>query len=542
MRQPTQEQSAILEAIRGSQTSVMVNAYAGCGKTSTLEMLSRELPRRATLALAFNVKIKKELEQRLPEWFTVMTFNGLGHRAWARSQQGKKIDLDPKKLGKIVTEELKKAGMEDYEDAWQTVRELVNKVMGQGMTPKDFVRAGWIEDTETNWKQIADDNWLIVDDAIVEVSRRVLRASVLKAMEGVIDFDDQLYMPLFFGGQWSRFDIVLVDEAQDLSPLNHEQIKRVGGAASRLIVLGDPKQAIYSFRGADSASMAKLKKLRSEWIELPLATTFRCPKVIVARQQPHAPGFKAFETAPEGEFKRIGDKNGKFQKGSTNHEGHTDYRFIDESKSGGHEQCNKSSTEEEKEWGLEDLPTQGEIAILCRNNAPLLSIAFKIIRQGQGVTMLGRDIGKGLISLSNKICKNDSTDAAIVKTQIENWRTTERSKAFVNGDDQKVAGIEDRAECLLAVLEGAECKNAGDLRRHLHKLFEDSYGRITLSTGHRAKGLEWQTVVHLDPWRLPSKFARKNPAQMEQEMNLKYVIETRSKGLLIEANLEDFQQ
>ena len=69
---------------------------------------------------------------------------------------------------------------------------------------------------------------------------------------------------------------------------------------------------------------------------------------------------------------------------------------------------------------------------------------------------------------------------------------------------------------------------------------------MTLSTIHRAKGLEWDAVLHLDPWRVPSKWALAaaaggNSAPLEQEKNLIYVAETRTRDLLLQANLEDFQ-
>ena len=44
-------------------------------------------------------------------------------------------------------------------------------------------------------------------------------------------------------------------------------------------------------------------------------------------------------------------------------------------------------------------------------------------------------------------------------------------------------------------------------------------GTITLLTGHKAKGLEWPVVYHLDPWLL---------GEGEQEQNLRYVILTRA--------------
>ena len=55
----------------------------------------------------------------------------------------------------------------------------------------------------------------------------------------------------------SRYRFALIDEFQDTDPVQYEIFRRVwhvdGGEASRrgLILIGDPKQAIYSFRGAD---------------------------------------------------------------------------------------------------------------------------------------------------------------------------------------------------------------------------------------------------------------------------------------------------
>ena len=64
----TPEQEVIVESLkRGDNT--MVKAYAGCAKTTTIEAASRSMKHQPTLAVAFNVKIKKELERRLPAHF-----------------------------------------------------------------------------------------------------------------------------------------------------------------------------------------------------------------------------------------------------------------------------------------------------------------------------------------------------------------------------------------------------------------------------------------------------------------------------------------
>jgi superfamily I DNA/RNA helicase len=63
---------------------------------------------------------------------------------------------------------------------------------------------------------------------------------------------------------------------------------------------------------------------------------------------------------------------------------------------------------------------------------------------------------------------------------------------------------------------------------------------VTLSSVHRAKGLEFDTVVHLDPWRIPSMFAITDEDR-KQEMNILNVVETRSKDFLILASINMFQ-
>ena len=48
-----------------------------------------------------------------------------------------------------------------------------------------------------------------------------------------------------------RFDVALVDESQDTDPIQWAMIRSIFDLPRRLIVIGDPKQSIYAFRGAD---------------------------------------------------------------------------------------------------------------------------------------------------------------------------------------------------------------------------------------------------------------------------------------------------
>jgi len=495
---PTPEQLAIIEAASQPQ-SLMVNALAGTGKTTTLVMLAKALGPQPALALAFNKKIKEELEKRFPSNFTVMTMNGLGHRAWSQSINKKKMLIDANKIGRLTTEALRP--YPDSKSQWASIRTLVTMAMQRGLVPSQFQHAkSIIPDTPATWEQLdyeLDAN-LTTDER--KLARRILIDSIEEGLKGCISYDDQIYLPVVFVSAFPRFPVVLVDEAQDLSPLNHAMLRKC--AAGKLIVVGDPRQAIYAFRGADHNSMNNLKTLKSDWIELPLNTTFRCPQKVVERQHTHAPQYRAASSNPTGAIHNLVGSG---------------------------------------EWNWENIEflSTGNVAILCRNNAPLLSMAFKLLRKHVGVNMLGREIGKGLNALCRKLSQDLSIPISDFNTLLTDWFTREYSKAEANEDAAKMDGITDKYECIRAVIENKSPETLRDLINNLESLFANDSGLITLATGHKAKGLEFDTVLHLDPWRIPSKWA-KNDAEIQQERNLLYVLETRTKHTLILANLKDF--
>lgn len=807
----TPEQEAIREAVRTQHNSLMVTAYAGCAKSTTLELIANEVPKTVPgLALAFNVKIKKELEARFPSTIAVKTLNGLGHAVWCKTIN-KRCEVDDKKQGKLLTAYCKDQEIHLTGDDWETARGMISMAMSIGLVPRPFDQSfpGLVEDSTEAWKDIAFEKMGTWSPRLEEVAREVLCLSIKQSYQGLISFDDQIYMscqpagtivlaksgarivkkpieaikagdelvvfdrkrgkitglahhgsrvsavgqrnysgilytiyadgektastsdhkwlvrfnpnlqsrdlwftylmyrdgsyrigqtqtkstwpggeksfgfskrcneekaekgwilgvhfslldskkeeallvaqfgitdtcfeselgssvhneqktwkdlprraekllkyflrdeahpfwlpqstrsfnsnfvtescnlisdimqvPVFIGTEnpkWTqfvlqkdyaedllvysldvnrhhtyiadnivthnclfkanfpRYPIVMVDEAQDLSALNHIQLAK--SAADRLIVVGDPKQAIYGFRGAHGESMGQIRALRNSWIELPLSMTFRVPRVMVKRQLDHAPGFRAAPTNKEGAFS---------------------HWTCAKSEANGQDRDEVSGTAPQtaprahwtwSEWDALRPHPAASMAILCRNNAPLLAMAFKLIRQGIAATMLGRDIGKGLVVLSRKLLPDDDTSAEQCSRIIEEWQSHQTAIARANDHEEKVAAINDRAECLKAVLEFAQARSAGALRQALTDLFGRDTGRVILSTIHRAKGLEWDMVLHLDPFRIPSKFARQmaaqgSPKQLKQELNLRYVAETRTKDVFVQANLEDFQ-
>lgn len=510
---PTEEQRAIYAYADQLMVSLKIEAYAGTGKSTTLEGFAPRIPPgRRVLAIAFNKKTADELVKRMPSNFAVKTMNGLGHGALSRAI-GRKLTLEKNKLGGIISDMLRAEGVPFGHELWEEVRQMVTRARNQGLVPEGtgFTIKPLLEDTKDNWEELADDAWLKLSDDNWRLSRAVLLESIRQGMrDGIVDFDDQIYLSTLIAGSYEKYDDVLVDEAQDLSPLNHLQVKKSLNFKSRLIIVGDPRQAIYAFRGADSDSMGRMVKLREQWVNLRLSRTFRCPKVVVARNQEHAPGYNAAEGNIEGLFKHF--------KGPWN-------------------------------WqDIREISLGDKVAILCRNNAPLINMAFALIRDRIGVQVLGRDIGKSMMSMVKKICGDDlELSASECNTRIEQWMEVEIANARAKDKDEKIAAITDRGESLLAVIESGGAKNLEQIIELIEEIFADKNSNVVLSTGHKAKGLEWPVVLHLDPWRIPSKYAKiaadmGNPVQLEQDMNIKYVIETRAQRALVEASYEQYNK
>ena len=478
---PTPEQVAIIDAARSTKDNLLVNALAGAAKTTTLRLICEAVTGIPILSLAFNKKIAEEMTAKLPSHVTCKTLNALGHQVWTKSL-GRKATLDFNKTHSIVKTLIESLPRTEQASAYATMGETIRAV---GMAKA----AGYVP---ASWKQIeslipagefyasldSSDNFEeTVDQGLVDAA---LSTSIKQAYNGNIDFADQLYMPTLFGGTFPSFPLVLVDEAQDLSPLNHAMLRKL--ARTRIIAVGDPNQSIYGFRGAVTNGMSVLRSTFN-MTEFTLSVSFRCPEVIVENVRWRAPHMQAFGP------------------GGTIHHWSS--------------------------WDASQLPDNA--AIICRNNAPIFGLALELIKAGRSVRLLGADIGPALVKILRKLGPETMGQESVL-TAIERWKSEKLAKAKSPGS------IEDRAECLrVFALTSPDLKGAIIYAEHLFK----QEGTIQLMSGHKSKGLEFDFVVHLDPWRVPSKWALSEEAK-EQERNVKYVIDTRAKQTLVYADREAF--
>lgn len=478
---PTPEQAAIISTIKAGN-HVMVNALAGCAKTSTIVLAANALPMGVdAIALAFNKKIAVELQEKLPTNVEAMTLNSMGHRAWAKGRA--RLRVDGRKNWKMIDAIMKAQNLALSRGENLLAVQAMGRIKSIGAVPPLSFKPPRCRPLR-NWD---NEMWTSLEDWFEEplnaLTRQVIgdamTLSIKEAFQGFIDFDDQIYMPVIFGGSFPSPHAMFVDEAQDLNAMNHRMIALC--KPQQLVVVGDRHQAIYAFRGALANSMDAILDGScgpTDWTVLPLTQTFRCGKAIVERQLGHVPQYKAAPSNPPGTIL------------------------------------------EWDKWSVNDIPPRA--AVICRNNAPLMPVALALLAEGKPCTILGRDFMASLTKDINKAAP-ENCDIATLASRLLTY-----FNLIVAKFPGKAAQLEDRRLAILAAGKGAHDRDS--LLSLLDRLFSDTKANITLCTGHKAKGLEWDFVVHLDP-HLIGKFA-KAPDEITQEANLRYVIETRPRHTL----------
>jgi len=259
----------------------------------------------------------------------------------------------------------------------------------------------------------------------------------------------------------------------------------------RLVACGDPAQAIFGFRGSDADSLAAIAR-EFNATPFPLSITYRCPTSVVALAKPYVPHLEARADAPAGEVQL-----------------NVPLDLLDK---GG--------------WRPTDL-------VVCRNNAPLVSLAYRLLKRKVACKVLGRDIGAGVKSLVGKLRARDLPDLI---ARADQYLVEQTAKLIAAGKESQVEGLEDRVETLKAF--AVEARDLYSMNAAIEELFADDVtSMVTLSTVHKAKGAEAPRVIVLDPRRMPAKSARQD-WEIQQERNIVYVAYTRARETLVFTSLD----
>lgn len=469
-------QTAIFTAIRETSSSLLVEAVAGSGKTTTIvEAVGLCPPRARVLFLAFNKRIAEELKTRS---VPASTFHALGYSALRNAGFKPKVD------GFKCTEIFRRIVAADLHEPYEELPRLISllKNFGYGLPGVEF----------SPEELLANYDFSFPNDAkAFSFAKRILEIS--NSDRKTIDFDDMLYLPALLDLPFAPFDVVFVDEAQDTNPLQYALLERISHASTRFIFVGDRHQAIYGFRGAGTDSLSVIAD-RFHTSPLPLSVSYRCPKAIVREAAAIVPAISSAAAAPEGAV--------------THHESFTADIFPPDS------------------------------AIVCRNVKPLIKLAYSLIRDGKKVQVLGREIGKGFKRILAKALDQKPVDKDALVELLFTMLEAEESAELAKEHFVKAGYIRERYESLIFILENSPITVLSELASAIDDLFSDKRGAITLCTIHKAKGLEWPDVFILDRWRIPSQFAQRE-WELEQEQNLLYVAITRAQKHLHFINSAD---
>lgn len=481
--------------------AAILEAVAGSGKTSTLKQAAKRIPvNERGIYVAFNKNVVDEIRGGLPGHISASTMHSVGYKAVV-AHFGKRVDAkntDTRKTWKLFDEFTGRDPR--LAEFGPTVTKLVAKAKALGIVPTDVPGTyGLIEDTPEAWAELiekykidppAGDYDPRKMQVAIEIARNVLRLGLVFDKEHrVIDFDDQLYLTVAYRLPLTRYKWVLVDEAQDISPVQRKMLHgMVAMRTGRLIAVGDPHQAIYGFRGADSESLDAIAR-EFDATSFPLSVTYRCPTSVVELARAYVPHLTPRDDAPAGEVR-----------------------------------TNVSITS--LDWQPTDL-------VICRNNAPLVTLAYQLLRRKVACKVLGRDIGAGVKGLVGKLRAKDLPD---LLKRADQYLTEQTAKLRAADKEDQVEALEDRVETLRAF--AVEARDLRDLERAIDDLFADKVkSMVVLSTVHKAKGAEAPRVVILDPRRMPSKGARQD-WEVQQERNIVYVAYTRARETLVFASLD----
>ena len=332
-------------------------------------------------------------------------------------------------------------------------------------------------------------------DMVLEGVNAVLEAGIEKSWH--YDFGDMVYIPVVTNLiSRKKYGTLVVDEAQDLGVAQQELCLRL---AWRLILVGDPRQAIYGFAGADSDSFGRLYR----WLDntqrgievLPLNLTRRCSLSVVREANRFAPELKAMDGAPEGTVESMAKRDlgqEKIERIVTSYGGKSQF--------GG-----------------------DKLMVICPTNAPLIGMLFRLQKYGVRAYIHGGDLTKSMKLFISKFESIGELRKGLEEKLSQLW-----SKKTSKSRDNQI-------DIHLALQEVAQsCTTVGAVVSSIDNAFSDTPrpGWIRLSTIHKAKGLEADTIIIWEVDKCKSQYSTQ-PWEFEQDKNLEYVAITRAKKFLI---------
>ena len=498
-------------AVSCAESPLAIVAAAGSGKTTVLTRriayrvaTDPDVAAQHVLALTFTNQAASELRRRLRhvglrERIEAGTF----HAVALRLLRQRAIDTD-QRLPVVAS------------DRFRLINEAL-RLVGSKADPTvvlnelDWTRARQLSPAEslTAAKRVGrrfslePTEFIAVADAYVTIKTR----------RGVVDFDDLLERclgALNTDRQWAagirwRFRHLFVDESQDLNPLQHSLLEAIRDGRPDLCLVGDPRQAIFGFNGADPAIMNNVEQLYPGITIVRLTRNYRCtPQIIDA-----ARGVLRRADQSDDSIAVPVDGVGVRVVGETDEaaENIAVGRIL------------RDIVGSQQTWR--------SCAVLARTTAQLNALNTALVRAGVPTSLRGRadarrEFGAAL----------GEAYACRTHADLGAWAERVTSDTSVDPTRSRVAEAADRF-----VAQGTGMTFRAWVE--LHSPFDDLNNAepddaVDLLTLHAAKGREWQTVIIVgtEQGLIPHSTATSR-TQRDEEARLLYVACTRAREQLI---------
>jgi hypothetical protein len=495
---PTEQQMRFYNLMSGNEKigkncsgNFALDAVAGSGKT-TSAVKGAECAKKRFRKIgftAFNKTIADELQKRLGDNASASTLHALGRSILL--SRFPFWELDKLKYNKLVKQ--------NYPSFFKSTKGFgfLKPEFGSIFAVIDVVRSQNVDfskltgDTVSEISELCDRQGIELPskDFIYELLGAAVRVCEIGSDPTVntsFDFTDMVWLPNVLDIGKNMFDLLMADEAQDFNPIQQQLVYRV---SEKVVIIGDPHQSIMGWAGADTNSFRNMvDELNAT--KLPLSVCWRCPKSHIELAKILVPHIQASPSAGDG------------------------------------------LVEEIDPYQIPRVLKPGDMGI-CRNNAPLVSAAYRFMKDRVPVIVRGKDIGDSILSLIDKLDPLDLTDLSV---RLKRWEERECKKLVDReADESAFESLRDRVDCVREL--AGETDTLGDFRLLVSELFSNKEDKdcVILSSVHRSKGLEAENIAILNSDLLCKR--AKDSEAYKQEKNLAYVALTRAKSKLLISGL-----
>jgi DNA helicase-2/ATP-dependent DNA helicase PcrA len=353
-------------------------------------------------------------------------------------------------------------------------------------------------------------------EGVKDERRQLDFEDVLLATAGMIEAEPRVAQQVR-----EQYRFFVVDEYQDVSPLQHALLQLWLGQRNDVCVVGDVSQTIYSFAGASPEFLLGFGSEHESATVLRLEQNYRSSPAIVAsanRLMRDRPGALSLHSA--------GDRTGPAPITRGYPTDAAEARAV------------AAAIAEEIATGT----APENIAVLFRINVQSQALETALSDAGVPYVLRGatrffdqREVKEALMLLRG------ATVTTAIEPLFKTVSDVLRSIGWSQEPPAAPGAVRDRWDSLNALMRLAEEAPQGTtLRQFVDELFERQSGQheptmeaVTLATLHSAKGLEWDSVhlVGLSEGLVPIVYAT-SPATIEEERRLLYVGITRARTRL----------